>query len=117
MAVGTAASIENWFLLAVVTVLFAVIYHYIILDEELKLQRIFKQPYRDYCEMVPRFFPRVWPLGSEKESQFSQINPEKSHSRFSSSLAFKNKAYEAYATFIGLIGFVALVAFIWKHLT
>ena len=36
MAVGTVWSIENWPLLATVTVFFAVIYHYIILDKYLK---------------------------------------------------------------------------------
>jgi hypothetical protein len=27
----------------------------------------------------------------------------------------KNKAFEAYYTFGGLIGFVGLVAYLWKH--
>src|SRR5690349_13801 len=45
MAVGTAWAIEAWWLLATATVLFAVLYHYIILDEETKLHRIFGEPY------------------------------------------------------------------------
>src|SRR5580693_7294147 len=41
MALGTAAAAEAWVLFAVMTVGFAALYHYIILDEETKLERIF----------------------------------------------------------------------------
>src|SRR5580700_1157202 len=61
MALGTALAIENWALLGLMTVLFAVVYHYIILDEETKLHRIFGQSYSQYQASVPRFFPRIWP--------------------------------------------------------
>ena len=56
MAIGTAVAIENWWLAGTITVLFATLYHYIILDEETKLQRIFGAPYETYCRLVPRFF-------------------------------------------------------------
>lgn len=112
MALGTALSIENWWLLGTMTVLFAAIYHYIILDEETKLQRIFGEPYLKYCKLVPRFFPRLWPANKKG---LTEVNPEESHHHYSWELAKKNKAYEAYASFAGLIGFVALVAFVWKQ--
>lgn len=112
MAVGTALAIESWWLLAFVSVFFAVIYHYIILDEETKLQRIFGEPYLKYCATVPRFFPRLWPASSEA---LTAVNPETSHHAYSHELGMKNKAYEAYASFVGLIGLVTLVAYLWKQ--
>ena len=41
MAVGVTLAVENYILLAALSVLYAVLYHYIILDEETKLERIF----------------------------------------------------------------------------
>lgn len=111
MALGTALAIENYWLLATLTVVFALIYHYIILDEEIKLRRIFGEPYLRYCELVPRFFPRILPAN---RLALTEVNPESAHHRFSADLASQNKAYEAYLSFLGLIGFVAGVAFLWK---
>jgi len=113
MAVGVVLSIQSWFFLAVLTLIYPAIYHYIILDEETKLHRIFGAPYATYCELVPRFFPRPWPA---KHSSLLKVNPEKEHHHFSMALANKNKAYEAYASWAGLIGYAALAAWIWKAL-
>lgn len=110
MALGTALSIQAWALLGACTVLFAVIYHYIILDEETKLRRIFGDPYVAYCTLVPRFFPRPWRASRDA---LMAVNPETSHHSYSRELSRKNKDYEAYLSFIGLIGFVALVAMAW----
>lgn len=107
MALGTTWAVENWILLGTLTVVFAAIYHYIILDEETKLVRIFGEPYQKYCALVPRFFPRLLPASRQG---LLEVNPEATHHRFSSELASKNKAFEAYATFFALIGFVAAVA-------
>jgi protein-S-isoprenylcysteine O-methyltransferase Ste14 len=112
MALGTAAAIENWWLLGVLTVTFAAIYHFIILDEEIKLRGIFGEPYLRYCQLVPRFFPRPWRTSSKA---LEEVNPELAHHHYSNELAMKNKAYEAYASFLGLIGFVTLVAWLWKR--
>lgn len=111
MAVGATLSIENWILLGVVTVLFAVIYHFVILAEEIKLREIFGSPYVTYCTLVPRFFPRPWPA---TEESLMAVNPEKSHHTFSSELASKNKAFEAYATFAVIIAGIFAIAFAWK---
>jgi hypothetical protein len=107
MAVGTAWSIGNAYLLAFVTIAFAAVYHYIILDEETKLRGIFGEPYLKYCAAVPRFFPRPWPAS---QAALDEINPEASHHVYDWALSNRNKAYEAYVSFAGLIGFVALVA-------
>ena len=119
MALGTALAIEAWWLFGAMTLLFAAIYHYIILDEETKLRRIFGGPYEKYCFVVARFFPvpafrLPLPFRSAKAADLGEVNPEPSHRVFSAELASKNKAYEAYLSFLGLIGFVALVAMAWR---
>jgi protein-S-isoprenylcysteine O-methyltransferase Ste14 len=111
MALGTAWSISNYILLGIITVLYAAIYHFIILDEETKLIKIFGEPYVMYCGAVPRFFPRPWPASHKV---LDQVNPELEHHRFSSPLATKNKAMEAYYSFAALIGIVYAVAWAWQ---
>lgn len=112
MAVGTALATEAWALLAAISVVFAVIYHFIILDEEIKLREIFGEPYLKYCSLVPRFFPRPVPAAAE---ELSQVNPEPSYRNYDWALSSKNKAYEAYATFLALIGVVSLCAWAWQR--
>jgi len=112
MAVGATLSIENWYLLLAVSVIFAITYHFVILDEEIKLRQIFGQPYLTYCQEVPRFFPRPWPALQET---LAQVNPEPTHHQFSAELASKNKAFEAYATFAVIVAGISATAFVWKH--
>lgn len=112
MALGTALAASQYVLLALLSVTFAVIYHYIILDEETKLERIFGSPYVRYKDLVSRFFPRPWPA---RRAALLEVNPDPVHARFSWELAMKNKAYEAYATFAGLIGLVAIIAWSWQR--
>lgn len=117
MAVGTVWAIGHEWLLLSVTVLFAVVYHYIILDEEVKLRGLFGKPYLEYCNYVPRFFPRIWPpIFPASWSDLKKVNSEAAHGQFSMELAMKNKAYEAFASFFGMIAFVTGIAFLWKHL-
>lgn len=111
MALGTIWSMGNLPLLGISTVLFAAVYHFIILDEETKLREIFGAPYVKYCELVPRFFPRPFPT---KRSALLGVNAESEHHHFSHELAMKNKAYEAYASFAGLIALVAAMAWVWQ---
>ncbi len=112
MAIGTALAIQNYILAGIATVLFGAVYHFIILDEENKLKKIFGEPYLTYQALVPRFFPRLFPQSSEK---LKAVNPTLEHHQYSVELGRKNKDYEAYASFAGLIGFVTLVAFLWKN--
>lgn len=116
MAVGTTWAVGNPWLFMISTIVFAAIYHYIILDEETKLRVLFQSSYELYCQHVPRFWPRVWPPFAPANSKvLFEINPEPLHHRFSRELATKNKAYEAYVSFFCLVGFVSGVAFLWKH--
>jgi protein-S-isoprenylcysteine O-methyltransferase Ste14 len=108
MAIGTAAATGNLILFVALTVVFAAIYHFIILDEETKLERIFGEVYLLYKATVPRFFPYKLP----NREALERINPDPGHHAFDHSLAHKNKAYEAYLSFAGLIGFVAAIAWI-----
>ena len=111
MALGSALSIENYWLLWAVSVIFFVLYHYRILDEETKLARIFGEPYSLYCKAVNRFVPRITPAS---RILMSQINSESEAHQFNWKLATRNRAFEAYYSFLGLIGFIYLVAHAWQ---
>ncbi len=111
MAIGTSLAIQNIPLLLLVTIAFAGVYHFIILDEEDKLHEIFGASYAKYQKFVPRFFPKLWPANS---ANLRQINPDAIDRKFSWPLAMKNKAFEAYWSFLGLIGFVTIIAWVWK---
>lgn len=116
MALGAVLAIQSWIFLAVVSILFAAIYHFIILDEEIKLKKMFKESYELYCATIPRFFPIPFPLPTARLKQsLLKVNPEKSHHHFSMKLAMQNKAYEAFASFFGIIGFISGIAFLWKQ--
>ncbi|MCC7440832.1 MAG: isoprenylcysteine carboxylmethyltransferase family protein [Bdellovibrionales bacterium] len=114
MALGTALAVGNPWLLGSATVAFAVIYHFIILEEEIKLREIFGPAYLRYTELVPRFFPRPWPASV---AMLDTVNPRRELRRFSLSLAWRNKAYEAYAAFAALIGLTGAIALAWKFFT
>ena len=111
MALGTCLAIENFWLLGALFVSFTAIYHYIILDEETKLERIFGASYLTYKTLVPRFFPRPWPVS---KNALMTVNPEEAHHHFSWGLAKKNKALEPYWSFAGLIAVIFGVAYLWK---
>jgi len=112
MMVGICWSIEAWVFLILTSTVFFFIYHFVILEEEKKLQKIFGTSYQQYCLKVPRFFPRLWPI---KRSTLMMINPKYDHRLFDWSLALKNKAYEAYLTFAALVMFVFFIAFARKN--
>ena len=112
MAIGIAWSIENPWLTVAGTVIFGAIYHFIILDEETKLEGIFGDHYTTYCKTVPRFLPRLFP---PSRTLLLKINPTEVHLNFSRELAKKNKAHESFVTFFALWGFVSLLAWVWIH--
>lgn len=111
MAVGTTVAVQNWALLLFVTVTFAILYHYVILEEEVKLRSLFGPLFDRYCSYVPRFFPRLLPISKTRKDE---INPHSEDRPFSWEIATRNKAHEAYAAFIAFVGFISLVAFAWQ---
>jgi hypothetical protein len=118
MAVGTLAAIEQWWVLGVLSVLYAVVYHFIILDEETKLIKIFGEPYAIYCKTVPRFFPMVFPqLSSQTSQNLAQVNPDRSHRDYDWALARKNKWWEPHLTFIALTAGITGIAWVWQSFT
>lgn len=112
MGIGALASTQAWIALAGLTLVFAGVYHFIILQEEQKLQKLFGPSYELYCRSVPRFFPH-W-KGPAADFRLQTIQFSTFQERYSWDVSFKNKSYEAYLSFIGLIGFSALCAFL-KH--
>jgi protein-S-isoprenylcysteine O-methyltransferase Ste14 len=81
LAVGFAVAARNWWIVAVMVVMFAAIYAPVIAGEERYLRRAFPE-YEDYARRVPRMFPRLTPYGSERGS-------------FSSARYWKHHEYEA----------------------
>ena len=118
MAIGTLIAIEQWAFAAVLSVLYAVVYHSIILDEETKLIKIFGEPYRIYCQSVPRFFPGIIPqLSAQTQQQLLAVNPEPAHRSYDWELARKNKWWEPHLTFLALTAGIYLVATVWMRFT
>jgi protein-S-isoprenylcysteine O-methyltransferase Ste14 len=107
MALGTALSVQAWGLLLFASIAFAIVYHYIILDEETKLQEIFGEPYLKYCFAVPRFFPRFTPASA---ASMTEVNPEPTYRHYSWEVAKQNRAHEPYATWIALMVLVSACA-------
>ena len=91
MAVGSVWMINHWLLLSFLSIFFAGIYHFIILAEEKKLQRIFHKAYTQYCQLVPRFFPSLQFLFFPARSQVGTR-----HSRFVGGESFDFVCRQAY---------------------
>jgi amino acid transporter len=106
MLIGASIAVDAWFLAAASSIVFAVVYHCVILDEEEKLERIFGEPYRLYLQTVSRFFPQLWP---PQRTALLAINPVESHLKFSWALTRENRAHP-WVSFIAIIGFLWIVA-------
>lgn len=107
MGVGATLSVGAIFLTLVMGAFFFLSYHYTIQHEEEKLPGYFGQSYLRYCQLVPRFFPRLTPpdMGA-----LNEVNPDPEVKKFSFELAKQNKAFEAYVAFFAImIGMFALV--------
>jgi protein-S-isoprenylcysteine O-methyltransferase Ste14 len=105
MAVGILWAVQLWVLLAITAGFFLSVYHFVILDEETKLRKLFPQTFDSYCQKTPRVIPSPYSIVRAFRSKGEQ---------FSWSLASKNKAFEAILSFVGLVGFTAVVAFLWQ---
>jgi hypothetical protein len=107
MAVGAFISVGAYALGLVTAILFTVNYGFVIEHEEEKLPRYFGPAYDTYCTLVPRFIPR-FPAAPREE--LLKINPRPEVHSFDLKLAMNNKAYEAYASFAGIVVGLTLIA-------
>lgn len=111
MAVGVAGATGSLALLALVSALFAGLYRYIILDEELKLREIFGEPYVRYCARVPRFLPWRGPASGDRLA--AEVNPDPAARRYDPELAHRNYARDAWAAGAALAAALYLVPWLW----
>ncbi len=81
MAAGFAIAARSWWIVAIMLVMFAVIYVPVIAGEERYLRRTFSE-YDDYARHVPRMLPRLTRYGSQRSS-------------YSSARYWKHREYEA----------------------
>jgi len=109
MALGATLSVGAYWLALLMGIVFFFNYHYVIDHEEKKLPAYFGQSYLQYCELVPRFIPH---LVAPPKEELMKINSDPIVYSFSMSLAKQNKAFEAYATFLGMILGVSLLVFL-----
>jgi hypothetical protein len=107
MGIGACFSVGATLLTIGMGIVFFLTYHYVIEHEERKLPGYFGEAYLKYCEMVPRFIPQ---LDAPDLEDLKRINPHDEVYEFSFDLAWKNKAFEALLSFLGLmIGMILLV--------
>ncbi len=64
LAAGFAVAARNWWIVAVIVVMFTVIYIPVIAGEERFLRHTFPE-YDDYARHVPRMLPRLTPYGNQ----------------------------------------------------
>ena len=100
MVLGAAASVSSLGVTAAMAVAMYVNYLYVIRAEEQALRGRFTERYLRYCALVPRLLPR--PLPPDR-ALLRQINPDPRAYSFSLALARRNKAFEAYLSFAGLV--------------
>ena len=81
MAAGFAVAARNWWIVAIMLFLFAMIYVPVIAGEESYLRRTFPE-YDDYVRHVPRLFPRFTAYGGGRSS-------------YSSARFWKHREYQA----------------------
>jgi protein-S-isoprenylcysteine O-methyltransferase Ste14 len=81
LAAGFAIAARSWWIVAVMLLMFAVIYIPVIAGEERYLRQTFLE-YDDYARHVPRMLPRLTPYGSQP-------------SAYSSARYWKHREYEA----------------------
>src|ERR1700732_4279990 len=81
LAGGFAIAARSWWIVAVMLLMFAVVYVPVIAGEETYLRQTFPE-YDDYARHVPRMLPRLTPYGSRQ-------------SAYSSARYWKHREYEA----------------------
>lgn len=110
MGMGAALAYQEWLLLISSCIGFAIIYHYVILREETKLYELFGEPFLKFCQLVPRFFPKFWKV---PKKELAEINP--TNNFVGLQFFIKNKFYEAYLAFLGLVSVPYLFILLKQH--
>jgi len=90
LAAGFAIAARSWWIVAIMLLMFIVIYVPVIAGEERYLRQTFSD-YDDYARHVPRMWPRMSPYGGQ-------------HSAYSSARYWKHREYQA------IIGCAAVLA-------
>lgn len=90
IAAGFALALQSWLLAVVLAGGFAVIYIPVIAGEEQFLRSTFSS-FDDYCQKVPRFFPRLTPAKTESGDSAGGGT----RSSFSFALYLKHREYNA----------------------
>jgi len=93
LAAGFAIAARSWWIVAIMLLMFAVIYIPVIAGEERYLRHTFSE-YEDYARHVPRLLPRLTPYGDQQ-------------SAYSSARYWKHREYEAS---IGCVVVLAVLA-------
>jgi protein-S-isoprenylcysteine O-methyltransferase Ste14 len=88
LGIGFAVMSGSWIAAALIILPSFVVYPNVIRNEEAHLARLFPEQFREYCAVVPRFFPRFRPI----------------------SKAFSMKQYLANREYQTALGFASLVA-------
>jgi hypothetical protein len=94
LAAGFAVAARNWWIVAIMFVMFAAIYVPVIMAEETFLRHAFPE-YPDYSRRVPRFVPRL----TVSDTQRGQ---------FSAALYRKHREYNALLGCLVLLAILAL---------
>ena len=81
LAAGFAVAARSWWIVAIMLLMFAVIYIPVIAGEERYLRQVFPE-YEDYARSVPRLWPRLSPYGGMQ-------------SAYSSARYWKHREYQA----------------------
>ena len=98
LASGFAIAARSWWIVAVMLLMFAVIYIPVIAGEERYLRQTFPD-YDDYSRHVPRMWPRLSPYGS-------------GHSAYSFARYWKHREYEASIGCVVVLA-VLVVKLVW----
>ncbi|MFI5118630.1 MAG: methyltransferase family protein [Terriglobales bacterium] len=98
LAAGFAIAARSWWIVAIMLLMFAVIYVPVIAGEERYLRQTFPD-YDDYARHVPRLLPRLSPYGSQQ-------------SAYSSARYWKHREYQASIGSVIVLA-VLIVKLVW----
>ncbi|MCM0607116.1 MAG: isoprenylcysteine carboxylmethyltransferase family protein [Xanthomonadaceae bacterium] len=108
IALGGVVSVNAWIIGVSLTLFFFFVYDVVIEFEETKLIGYFGDSYKKYCSLVPRFVGFGKPASIRS---LRNLNSNEEAFSFSLKVAKKNKAMEAYWSWIGIFLFITLIVY------